>query len=472
MFYRPENSVAADVIPFFKDDEFYLFYLRDYRNIEKCGEGTPWFLLKTKDFVHFDEVGEVIARGKENEQDLYVFTGSVFEKEGKAYIFYTGHNPHYIDTGKPQEVVMMATSTDMKVWEKQKDFILQPQDFMEQHDFRDPFVFQEEETGKYIMLLAARHKTGALDRRGYTAYAVSSDLWNWEVKEEAFYDPGLYYTHECPDLFKMGEWWYLIFSEFTDKVVTHYRMAKNWKGPWITPGQDTFDNRNFYAAKTVANGKERYVIGWNPTNANNKDFEPEQWGGNIIVHELIQKEDGQLMVRMPQTVKEAYAIPVTCEETGTSGEVKKTEAGWEIGKPDGYSHLVLEKLADQCKISFDVIVEKDTHKFSLFLNNDKQTETGYFVWFDLIMQRMVFDRRPRRRNEHPFILETERKIEIREEKKYKVECLIDQSVLEVYFDNKVALSARMNELKSDYFGFACEYGKISVMNLKVDLVKR
>lgn len=77
---------------------------------------------------------------------------------------------------------MMATSTDMKIWTKQSDFLLQVPDFMEKNDFRDPFVFWNEEIEKYVMLLAARHKTGAVDRRGYTAYAVSDDLWNWEVK--------------------------------------------------------------------------------------------------------------------------------------------------------------------------------------------------------------------------------------------------------------------------------------------------
>lgn len=470
MFYRPENSVAADVIPFYKDGEFYLFYLRDYRNIEKCGEGTPWFLLKTKDFVSFEEMGEVLPRGGKEEQDLYVFTGSVIQKDEVNYIFYTGHNPHYIEDGRPQEAVMMATSTDMKIWTKQSDFLLQVPDFMEKNDFRDPFVFWNEEIEKYVMLLAARHKTGAVDRRGYTAYAVSDDLWNWEVKEEAFYDPGVYFTHECPDLFQIGEWWYLVFSEFTDKVITRYRMAKSWNGPWITPEYDTFDNRNFYAAKTVTDGKNRFAIGWNPTNVEDKDYEPEQWGGNIVVHKVVQQEDGQLMVEMPEMVRNAYKTPVAFRKKETSGVTTKKDDGWVIGKVDGFSCLTFEKMPDQCKLSFDVTAKNGVKKFFLTLNSDEKIETGYYVWFDLTMQRMAFDRRPRRRNEHPFILETERKINIKENVVYRVECLIDHSVLEVYFDDKVALSARMNELRADYFGFGCEYGEVEIQNLRIETI--
>lgn len=472
MFYRPENAVAADVIPFFKNGEFYLFYLRDYRNPEKHGEGTPWCLLKTKDFVHFEDMDEVIPRGNRDEQDLYVFTGSVFEKDGSYYIFYTGHNPHYVEQGKPQECIMMAVSSDLRTWEKRPDFMLKPTDFMEPHDFRDPFVFREEESGEYIMLLAARHKTGANDRRGYTAYAASKDLWNWEVKEAAFYDPGMYFTHECPDLFRMGEWWYLVFSEFTDKNLTHYRMAKNWNGPWMSPEHDTFDNRNFYAAKTVSDGKDRYVIGWNPTNEKNKDYEPEQWGGNIVVHKLVQQEDGQLMVEMPETVRNAYQVSVPYEVKQTCGTVEQTENGWKIGTKNGYSDLILGNLTDECKISFEVTAEEDAHRFSLILNNDKQVESGYYVDFDLLMQRMVFDKRPRKRNDHPFILETERPIEISPNKTYQVECLIDGPVLEVYFDNKVALSTRMNEWKTEMFGFSCVYGTVHITNLKVDVFRK
>ena len=55
MFYRPKGkAVAADVIPFYKDGIFYLFYLKDFRDAEKYGEGVPWYLIKTKDFVNFD----------------------------------------------------------------------------------------------------------------------------------------------------------------------------------------------------------------------------------------------------------------------------------------------------------------------------------------------------------------------------------------------------------------------------------
>src|SRR5690348_7071028 len=110
LFYRPRDAFAADFIPFHSDGQFRLFYLHDWRNPKEHGEGTPWYQISTDDFVHFTELGEMLARGAPDDQDLYVFTGSVMEADGRYHIFYTGHNPHLRQQGKPEQAVMHAVS--------------------------------------------------------------------------------------------------------------------------------------------------------------------------------------------------------------------------------------------------------------------------------------------------------------------------------------------------------------------------
>lgn len=91
MFYKAEGkSVCADVIPFYEDGVFKLFYLNDYRDPEKHGEGCPWCLLTTKDLVEYDDKGPVLLRGGKDEQDLFVFTGCCVKNGGEYVIFYTG----------------------------------------------------------------------------------------------------------------------------------------------------------------------------------------------------------------------------------------------------------------------------------------------------------------------------------------------------------------------------------------------
>ncbi len=117
-FYKPQNAWAGDFIPLYAEGKYQLFYLLDWRNSEKYGEGTPWYRLSTTDFVHFEEHGEVIPRGTKEEQDLFIFTGSAIQANGKYHIFYTGHNHHLAAADKPMQAVMHATSNDLQHWTK------------------------------------------------------------------------------------------------------------------------------------------------------------------------------------------------------------------------------------------------------------------------------------------------------------------------------------------------------------------
>ena len=140
MYYRPDQkSVCADVIPYFENGTFYLFYLKDYRDLKNKGEGCDWHLVTTKDLVHYEEKGPVILRGTKEEQDLYVYTGSIIKKEDTYYIFYTGHNPYFENGHQGVQKILLATSKDLIHWTKQKDFVLKPIDVIyEINDFRDP----------------------------------------------------------------------------------------------------------------------------------------------------------------------------------------------------------------------------------------------------------------------------------------------------------------------------------------------
>ena len=71
-FYKPVDAWAADFIPLYDNGEFQLFYLLDWRDKEKHGEGTPWYRITTKDFVNFTEHGEVLPRGA-NKSRIYMF---------------------------------------------------------------------------------------------------------------------------------------------------------------------------------------------------------------------------------------------------------------------------------------------------------------------------------------------------------------------------------------------------------------
>lgn len=454
MFYRPTGkAAAADVIPFYKDGEFFLFYLKDYRDSEHCGEGVPWNLVKTKDFVNFEDCGEVLSRGSKDEQDLFVFTGSVLEYSGKYYLFYTGHNPHLRAEGKPEQAVMSAVSDDCIHFEKTGFIYFAPEGY-EMHDWRDPFVYR---AGKHFkMLLAARKTEGPFLKRGLTVQCTSDDLINWSVEKE-FYSPANYFTHECPDMFRMGRWYYLVFSEFSDRTATRYRMAESPEGEWIAPPSDTFDARSFYAAKTVSDGSKRYVIGWVPTRENDEDYKPWQWGGTIVAHEIVQNGDGTLSVRCPQAVADEYSVEITATERQRCGKVVRTEQGVYTLAKGGYSYVLFDRLPDSCKVHCRIRLDAKGKDFGLALRMDDAYNLGYYLKFDPVFNRLCFDRNFRPGDNY-YMIDSERSLDLNDGNWHDLEVYISGTVAVTYIDG-VAMSVRMYDYKTGALGiYANECG--------------
>lgn len=469
-FYKPVNAWAADFIPLFDKGEFQIIYLLDWRNAEKFGEGTPWYLITSKDFVHFTEKGEIIKRGSKADQDLYIFTGCAIRAEGRYHIFYTGHNPYMREKGKPIQAVMHAVSDDMVNWTKIPEHtFFSPKDKFEEDDWRDPFVFWNEEEKQYNMLLAARKKSGIPRRRGITALCSSKDLIKWEVREP-FYAPDLYFTHECPDLFKMGDWWYLIFSEFTDKVRTRYRMSRSLKGPWITPERDDFDGHAFYAAKSASDGKQRFLFGWNPTRDGNKDTGNWQWGGNLVVHELYQQANGELAVKIPQTVSGAFQKNVEVAFSKGSGNYKFANAALHLTATGSFSAAVGGVMPDLCRIRSTFHFEKGTRELGLIFRVNDDLEQAYYIRLEPDKQRVVFDKWPRERWDVDQMVELERPLLLQAGKPVHMEAIIEGNKGVVYINDEVAMNFRAYDFPKGDWGFFASNGNVRVTNINIKTI--
>jgi beta-fructofuranosidase len=447
--YKPPDGWAADFIPFYWEGEFHLFYLKDFRDLVGHGEGTPWCHLVTSDFVHFTDYGECLPRGRIDEQDLYVFTGSVIHgNDNLFHIFYTGHNPHFPELGKPTQAILHAVSPDLMSWKKlPEEVFYAPTDRFEPHDWRDPFVFWNESAGEYWMLTAARLKEGPSRRRGCLALSVSHDLHSWEVKDP-FYAPGLYFTHECPDLFQMGEYWYLIFSEFSDATLTRYRMSPvlasgelPLSDAWLTPRVDSFDGRAFYAAKTASDGQHRYLFGWNPTREHEQDNGSWQWGGNLVVHKLFQEANGTLSVGIPETVAASFnhSLPVRFERGFGIWIWQYNQVRLAGG---GLCCASAGKLPETCRIDIQLNYESRITGCGVMLRSSHDFESGYYIRLEPQRQRLVFDSWPRP-GDIPFMPGLEQPLITRADEPIQITIYVDGSLCEIYVNQQVALSARM-----------------------------
>lgn len=441
-FYKPSPGVVGDCIPYFADGRYHLFYLRNYRDVDSYGEGSPWHHVSTIDGITFRDHGEALPKGTEDEHDFAVATGSVFtDDDGLHHIFYTGINPRFHNDRQHSQVILHATSSDLDHWTKDPDFLLLPDETRyERHDWRDPFVYRDPSTGDAKMLVAARTRVGEPSGRGCTAVLASEDLHHWVHVDD--YAPGRYHGHECPDFFRIGEWYYLIFSEYTTHTVTRYVMSRNPDGPWTTPHDNQFDNRAFYAAKSAApeDGGPRLLFGWNPSKIDDCDEGEWQWGGCLTVHEILQRADGTLGVRAPEALDAQFGTAVA------------DPVDYEIDATYRRDVVALNLLPGAAVIDGEITLDHGTGSAGVLLDLDESGEGGYFLRFDAGRQVIQFGKAGGYRDWYvDHFPELDRPLVINPGRPIRFRVVLDGSAVVVYADD-VALSARRYHRPRGRFG--------------------
>lgn len=421
--YTPAVGRAGDVIPYSADGVLHVFYLRTPVGDEPHNT-TAWYHVSTRDLVTWTEHGEAIGRGAPEDQDASVATGSIIEADGRYYAFYTGFaDVERTPSGRSQGV-LRASSTDLETWTKDADFttLLAREDDYDRDDWRDPFVYRDTD-GTYRMLLAAQRRTGPAARRGVVALLTSPDLDHWTLREP-LWAPGLHAMHECPDLFRIGNWWYLIFSTFTDRQITCYRMARSPEGPWLAPDDDALDDDGLYAAKTAVLDGERYLVGWVPTRDPATDAGTWQWGGSLVVHHVVQRPDGTVGVRIPQQVLDALeplqapveprsgewvirhapGRHVSARPHGAPSEPRARQAlgdgdavgdVWSVAADSSHAWATWGAMAESGRLDVRIEVERPTRRVGVLLHADANADAGYELYVDVARRLLVLDRTPR-----------------------------------------------------------------------------
>lgn len=335
---------------------------------------------------------------------------------------------------------MCARSSDLRTWQKDPDFLFFAPPHYEKDDWRDPFVFWNEDAGEYWMLLAARKTTGPARQRGCVALAVSADLETWQVREP-FWAPDLYFTHECPDLFRIGAWWYLVYSTFSERTVTHYRMSRSVSGPWLAPPDDVFDGRAYYAAKTAGSDEgRRFSFGWLPTREGETDSGAWQWGGDLVVHEIAQQADGTLSVRAPQAVLDAFTQPVPLAPKPQMGAWNLEKDAVASSSTARFSSLAFGVLPVTGLIETSISFSTGTVSCGLLLRVGEDGDNYYQVRLEPNNGRIVFDRWPRP-GDQPFMIE--RPLALSTACLVTLRVIVDGTCVVVYANDRVALSCRM-----------------------------
>jgi len=275
--FRPQghNVYAGDCMPFDHDGTYHLFYLYDRRrHNSKYGLGAhQWAHLATDDLINWYEHPMAISIDEQFEGSIC--TGSFIHNKGVFYAFYAVR----MSDGSPAKITY-STSADCINFTKTNK-ILTLSDCYDQVSARDPKVFLGED-GQFHMLVTTSINDEA--RLGALAHLVSPNLEDWMEMETPFIAADDRAQPECPDYFKFGDWYYLIYSLYGQ---AKYEISKSPFDGWTKPESNTIGTVSLRVPKIAAFGERLIAAGFIPIMS-------DGYGGEISCLEVFQQSDGTL----------------------------------------------------------------------------------------------------------------------------------------------------------------------------------
>lgn len=452
--FNPKSVVGyvGDVMPFYEDGMMNIFYLQDGRNTSLGFH--PFALMTTTDLVSYHDYGMVIPYVDNiYDQDFALGTGSVIKgNDGLYHCFYTGHNS-YKNSGLPfKEKIQHATSTDKINWTKiPKDGFYGASD-----DFRDPYVYYSDRDSTYYMLVTTKE-----NNCGVIKQYSSKDLSSWLDRGVFFKNDSGTHNMECPTFIEYNGYYYLSYSEQGDNRVTHYRYKKNLSDDWIKPENDYFDSEGFYAARMEKGFDKLLIFGWVATKTGEYDGGDFDWGGNLVSHELVQKENGELSCKGVSNILDKLNNQV---EYKLNDGKKLDELSFSSGEKKAY--LVEELSSNVTRLNFKLTLNEKKGDAGLCFNSiSDNILSSLLVSFDFDANMLYYYNKVSGFNDYgnyqlyiPF--------EFNKDTEYNVDILINGEILTVYLDEKVALTTRIYDMPEEKFSFYSNQSNIKMEGIK------
>jgi beta-fructofuranosidase len=463
-FFKPTYSWVGDPMPFYENGVIHIFYLNDARNSSPTFH--PWYKTTTTNFATFVGNSESIPTGAAGDQDGALGTGSVFKKNGIYYGFYTGHNGNL----DPQEKIMLATSSNLTTWTKNPSFQLQASLGYDRNQFRDPIIIEDITNGTYKMLIASRSTAGIVDNnvvpwRAVLAQYSSTNLIDWTLQKPFYEDTSTFVT-ECPDVFTMGNYQYLIYSNIDDRMV-HYKYRSLTSSLWITPNNSKLDGKAFYAGRTVFDGVNRYIMGWCPTKYNGSDANNYDWAGSLVTHRLIQHTDGTFGVTIPDGVNTKFTtakVPTLLKSIGGS----KTNDNYTLISGVEKSYSLFDRETTSFEIKTHINATSST-QFGFGFGACSTLNEVYSIVFDLTTSQIRLEKAIKNASSSSVVTSTltQLPLVVPANKQFDVTIVSENSVCVVYINNEIAFTNRIYKLNQNPWTIFTNNGEVTFTDLKV-----
>ena len=329
-------------------------------------------------------------------------------------------------------------------------------------------MFWNEDEKKYWMLIATRLREGPERRRGAVALATSDDLLTWSVPKP-IYIPWNTMCPECPEMFKLGSWWYLVYSHFSEDANTTYRVSKSCHGPWRVPPTPGVDGRRFYAAKSMPGVNRRIMWGSVYERIALNDESDWTYGGDFgIPRQLTSMKDGSLAVSIPPEVRASFGTELKWDFKAKAGNWQKADNGIKVKSEQALANGFFTGVQEPTVLfDFTAKLEEGLGVFGVLFKSDEDFNRAHGLVFDPVRGRVAITQWPQSLD--PFWASltkawtpsmeidgprmVERPLELRAGKSIRCSVCMDGSLLEVFVDNRIALTYRLYGSKISVYQF-------------------
>ena len=452
-YFKPEDPFyVGDCMPFFHEGTFHLYYLQDENHHQAKGGlgGHQWAHAASQDLVRWEHYPLAIACSEDWEGSIC--TGSTFYHEGTFYGYYATRMTDRT------EKLSLATSKDGITFEKtEPNPFAAPQTGYSPKNYRDPFVFMDEITGEFHMLVTASLQDYPLYGRGGCLVRLTSpDLKTWTVTEP-FIIPGgrpdYASVPECPDYFHWNGWYYLVFS-LDGKA--HYRMSKQPMGPWLRPAVDTLDNSNVaMVMKTAAFTNNRRIgVAYLASRSDDKDAGERLYAGHTLFREIIQHVDGNLGTKFPKEMVPAWGEKLKLPFMPLTKDVSTTADSIRIQAIEGQAVAMVENVPRNTHITLTLKPEPNAAEFGLWFRGSGSFEKGYQLCFLPYEQKVTLNQQSMTcvdGLDRPFALEI----------------IIKDDIIDVCMDQRRCLIDRCPELHGERIFFFCRNADVSFESIEI-----
>lgn len=194
-----------------------------------------------------------------------------------------------------------------------------------------------------------------------------------------------------------------------------------------------------------------YMFGWTPTKVMYTDWESYDWAGNLVVHQLKQRENGELYPLPVESVvnkinKNVKLTPVF--KTETIKNLKNTYSF--SGK--GCEVVTFPKIEGVNKITGKIKLNSQNNKFGFMFNVDEESNLGNLnMVVDFKSGQLQFYNKSTEDilSQEPQSIMT---LPINEEESLDFTILIDDSIAVLYVNDTAILSTRMFSIQGQNWG--------------------